>query len=77
MKGIGAAHFPQVQTSVGPQPSQMQANVGPQSSYVGISPSKAVEIGMKYFSQLASKQLFEESLLTEEEVYRRTKELYL
>lgn len=57
VKGMGAATQPQTQTNL-------------QSSLTThVSPSKAVDIRGKCFSQLASlKQLFEESVLTEEEL---------
>lgn len=67
VKGMGAAQPLQTQPNALALQSPL-ANPNTQTP-LGVSPSKAVEIRGKCFSQLASlKQLFEESVLTEEEL---------
>lgn len=62
VKGIGAAQAPPFNAPPLQPPTSTQ-------NVLGISPSKAVDIRGKCFSQLASlKKLFEESVLTEEEL---------
>ena len=67
VKGMGAAQPLQPQRNALTIPSHL---ISPHTQTpLGVSPSKAVEIRGKCFSQLASlKQLFEESVLTEEEL---------
>ena len=67
VKGMGAAQPLQPQRNALTIPSHLTS---PHTQTpLGVSPSKAVEIRGKCFSQLASlKQLFEESVLTEEEL---------
>ena len=69
VKGMGAAQplQAQVQHNVPTTPSHLTSMQNPTS--LAISPGKAVEIRGKCFSQLASlKQLFEDSVLTEDEL---------
>ena len=69
VKGMGSAQplQPQAQQNISTLPSQSTSLQTPAT--LGISPSKTVEIRGKCLSQLASlKQLFEDSVLTEEEL---------
>ncbi len=67
VKGMGAAQPQQTQPGALAFPSHV-ASPHTQTP-LGVSPGKAVEIRGKCFSQLASlKQLFEESVLTEDEL---------
>ena len=67
MKGMGATQPLQPQQNASALSSHLTSPQTPTS--LGVSPSKAVEIRGKCFTELASlKQLFEESVLTEEEL---------
>ena len=67
VKGMGATQPLQPQESVSSLPSHLTRSQTQTS--MGLSPSKAVEIRGKCFTQLATlKQLFDESVLTEEEL---------
>ncbi len=66
VKAPGAAQSPQPQHNISALPSHCSSTQTPSS--LGVSPGKAVDIRGKCFAPLASlKQLFEDSVLTEEE----------